>query len=71
MKTEMNCEPGQFQGRIIFMSMYIVWGQEGKEELRIANAKIVADCAKRVARGHWREHIRANRVENGIESLRT
>ena len=31
MMTEVKCEPHQFQGRIIFMSMYndIVWGEKG------------------------------------------
>ena len=35
MMIETQCEPEQFQGRIIFMSMYndIVWGEKENEEL--------------------------------------
>ena len=33
MMAEVKCDPEQFQGRIIFMSMFndIVWGEEGNE----------------------------------------
>ena len=83
MMTETQCEPEQFQGRMIFMSMYndIVWGEKGNEELWIANFKIVEDSAKRFAHDIGRfldldqkrngtELVRTNRMENGIESLR-
>ena len=32
--TELQCEPEQFKGRIIFMSMYndIAWGERGNTE---------------------------------------
>ena len=55
MMTEIQCEPDQFPGRIIFMSMYndIVWEEKGDEELCIANSQIVADYARRFAHGHW------------------
>ena len=38
MMNEMQCEPEQFPGRIIFMSMYnhIVWGEKGNKEMCIA-----------------------------------
>ena len=83
MTTETQCEPEQFQGRIIFISMYndIVLGEIGNEELCVANFKIVADCAKRFAdigrflgldqKTNGTEFIRTNRMENEIESLRT
>ena len=83
MMTETQCEPEQFQGRMIFMSMYndIVWGEKGNQELCIANFKIVEDSAKRFAhdigrfldldqKRNGKELIRTNRMENGIESLR-
>ena len=55
MMTETQCEPEQFQGRIIFMSMYnyVVWRQKGNEEMCIAYSKTVADYAKRFAHRHW------------------
>ena len=55
MMTEIQCELQQFQGRIIFMSMYndIVWRENGNEDMRFANSKIVAEHAKRFAHGHW------------------
>ena len=55
MMTETQCEIEQFQGLIIFISMFydIVWGKEGNEELCIANSTIVADYARIFAHGHW------------------
>ena len=54
MMTEIQCEPEQFIGRNIFMSMYIVivWG-EGNEEFCTANSQTVAGYARRFAHGHW------------------
>ena len=47
MMTEIQCEPEQFQGRIVFMSIYndIVRGEKNKV-LFHANSKIVTDNAK-------------------------
>ena len=55
MMTEIHCEPEQFPGRIIFMSMYnkIVWWEKGNEDLCIANSKLVPEYARKLAHGHW------------------
>ena len=55
MMAETNCDPEQFHGRIIFMSMYndIAWGEKGNKEFRIGNSKIVPGDARRFAHGHW------------------
>ena len=55
MMTEIKCEPEQFQGRIVFMSMYndTVWREKGNKELCIANSINVADYARRFAPGQW------------------
>ena len=67
------------------MSMYndIVWREKGNEELRIAKSKIVAEyartfCARTLVvsygvdqKRHGTALTRANRMENGIVSLRT
>ena len=47
MMTEIQCEPGQLPGRIIFMSKYndIVWGEKGNKVMCIANAFHVAEYA--------------------------
>ena len=54
MMTEIKCEPEQFQGRLIFMSMYndIVWEEKGNKELCIANFLNAAEYARRFAPGH-------------------
>ena len=48
-------EPGQFQGRIIFMSMFndIIWGNKDNEQECIANATLVSLFAKRFPTGRW------------------
>ena len=48
-------DPTQFQGRIIFMSMFndIIWGSEDTERECIANAILVTLFAKRFPAGHW------------------
>ena len=40
MLTESKCEPEQFKGRVIFMSMYndIVWRERGNKQNRTANS---------------------------------
>ena len=55
MMTEIPCEPEQFSGRIIFMSLYndIVWGEKGNKELCIAKSQIVPGYARRFAHRHW------------------
>ena len=56
MMAETQCEPEQFPGPIIFMSMYndIVWGEKGnRRSLCIANSQIVADYARKFAHGQW------------------
>ena len=48
MMTESKCEPEQFKGRIIFMSMYddIDWVKRGNKEHCIANALRVTEYAR-------------------------
>ena len=59
--TQLQCEPEQFKGRTIFMSMYndIDWGKRGNRENCIANAHRVAEYARRFTRRHWSflEHV--------------
>ena len=52
---ELQCEPEQFEGRIIFMSMYndIIWENGEKQNYCIANAHRVTEYARRFTRGHW------------------
>ena len=52
---EQNCDPEQFKGRIIFMSMFndIAWRQKGNEEQCGSDAHEVANYARRFLRGHW------------------
>ena len=55
MMTESKCEPENFTGRIIFMSMFndIVWKAKGNEENCSANSVNVATYAKRFPQGCW------------------
>ena len=48
-------DPAQFQGRIIFMSMFndIIWGTKDNEQECIANATLVSVFAKRFPAGRW------------------
>ena len=48
-------EPEQFQGRIIFMSMFndIMWGYKDNETECIANCTLVSVFAKRFPAGRW------------------
>ena len=48
-------DPAQFQGRIIFMSMFndIIWGSTDNERDCIANATLVSAFAKRFPAGRW------------------
>ena len=47
--------PDQFEGRIIFVSMFndIDWTQNGHFSECILNAREVSDYAKKFLRGHW------------------
>ena len=55
MMAELKCEPGQCQGRIIFMSTFndIKWRAPGNEENCAANSLNVATYAKRFPFGCW------------------
>ena len=56
MVAELKCEPEQFQGRIIFMSMFndIIWGgTPGNEENCVATSLNVAIYARRFPFGCW------------------
>ena len=48
-------EPKQFQGRIIFMSMFngISWGSKDNEQESNAGADLVSICARRCPPGRW------------------
>ena len=48
-------KPNQFQGRIIFMSMFndIIWENEDNEQACFANATLVSLFAKRFPAGRW------------------
>ena len=48
-------DPAQFQGRIIFMSMFtdFLWGTTENEQECVANATLVSVFAKRFPAGRW------------------
>ena len=52
---EQQCDPEQFKGRIIFMSMFtdIIWGEKENEEKCKSNAREGANCALRFPSGDW------------------
>ena len=52
---ELQCEPENFTGRIIFMSMYndIEWDRKGTRERGEHNLQTIANCARRFPRAHW------------------
>ena len=53
MMGKLQCEPENFTGRIIFMSMFndIVWDAKGNDEYCVNSSK--TECAERFPRGHW------------------
>ena len=53
--TELQCEPKQLKGRIIFMSMCndSAWGERGNTEKCITNYVTVANYARRFLLGRW------------------
>ena len=55
MMTKSMCQPEQFKGRIIFMSMYndIDWTKRGNKEHYIANAFKITEYARRFPPGRW------------------
>ena len=55
MMGELQCEPENFTGRILFMSMYndSVWDAKGNDELCENNSKTIKKYAERFLRGHW------------------
>ena len=55
MMGELQCEPENFTGRIIFMSMFndIVWDAKGNDETRENNSKIIEPYARGFPCGHW------------------
>ena len=55
MMRELQCEPENFTGRTIFMSMFydIVWDVKGNDELCVNNSKTITEYAERFPRGHW------------------
>ena len=55
MMEELQCEPENFSGRIIFMSMYndIEWDRKGTRERGEHNLRTIANSACRFPRAHW------------------
>ena len=55
MMGELQCEPENFTGRIIFRSMFndIVWDAKGNDESCENNSKTIEQYARRFPRGHW------------------
>ena len=52
---ELQCEPENLTGRIIFMSIFIdiVWDVKGNDEIWVNNSKTIEQYARRFPRGHW------------------
>ena len=77
LRTDLQCEPEHFKGRIIFMSMYndIVWQAKGNNEQCEYNSQTVANYARKFPRGLWSflEHgseekwCGTNQTDHGIE----
>ena len=55
MMKDLQCEPEQFNDRIIFMSMYndFAWREEGNTERCEYNAKTITNYVRRFPRGRW------------------
>ena len=76
MMGELQCEPENFTGRIIFMSMFndIVWDAKGNDELCVNDSKTIEEYAEGFPRGHWSlkwyELTIANQMDLGIELRR-
>ena len=54
MMGEIQCEPENLSGKIIFMSMFndIVWNAKGNDEICVNTSKIIKEYAERFPRGH-------------------
>ena len=54
MMGKLQCEPENFTGRIIFMSMFkdIVWDAKGNDELCVNSSKTSKEYADKFPRGH-------------------
>ena len=54
MMAESKCEPEQFEGRIIFMSMYndIAWRERGNRENCIANSVKIREHVRKFPQEH-------------------
>ena len=54
-KTELQCKPEQFEGRILFMSVYndMIRGEQGNHEKCETNSVTVVNCARRFPLGRW------------------
>ena len=52
---ERQCDPEQFESKIIFMSMFkgIVWGEKENAKKCKSKSHEVANYARRFPRGHW------------------
>ena len=52
---ELQCEPENFTGRIIFTAMFndIVWDAKGNDEVCDNNSKTIEEYTQRFLRGHW------------------
>ena len=55
MMEQLQCEPENFTGRIIFRSMCndTVWDSKGNNEIYENNSKTIQQYARRFPRGHW------------------
>ena len=55
MMREIQCEPENFTGRIIFMSMFngVAWRDNGNTEQRNQNSHKVSKYARRIPCGRW------------------
>ena len=65
---DLQCEPEQFNDRIMFMSMYndIAWGEQGNTERCEYNSRTIANYARRFPRGRW-SFLGLGSTRNGTE----
>ena len=85
MMTESKCEPEQFKGRVIFMSVYnnIVWGEKRKQRnvycefssmyqnMQEDSRQVICRFQGLNRRRNGTELMSTNLMENGIKLLRT
>ena len=55
MMGKLQCEPENFTGRSIFISMFddIEWGEKGNDEVCVNNSKTIKEYAERFPCGQW------------------